>query len=64
MQNKRRSGRASTKMSVQDEIAHLRGLDLKGLRARWRSVFQRTPPAWGSLFQKVFYKPEVFSLTH
>jgi len=45
MQQKRRNGRASAKTSVEDEIAHLRGLDLKGLRARWRSVFQRTPPA-------------------
>src|SRR5260221_6156416 len=45
MQKKRRNGRSSTKTSVENEIAHLRGLDLKGLRARWRSVFQRTPPA-------------------
>ena len=28
-------------MSLEDEIAHLRGLDLKGLRARWRSVTSR-----------------------
>jgi hypothetical protein len=45
MQKKRRSGRASAKMSVEDEIAHLRGLDLRGLRARWQSVFQRQAPA-------------------
>src|SRR6267378_5475445 len=45
MQKKRRHGRASTKMSVEDEIAHLRGLDLKGLRSRWHSVFQRQAPA-------------------
>jgi hypothetical protein len=45
MQKKHRNGRASTKMSVEDEIAHLRGLDLGGLRARWRSVFQRSAPA-------------------
>jgi Protein of unknown function (DUF2924) len=44
MREKRRSGRASTKTSIEDEIAHLRGLDLKGLRARWQSVFQRPPP--------------------
>ena len=44
MSAKRRSGRASTKTSIEDEIAHLRGLDLKGLRARWQSVFQRSPP--------------------
>jgi hypothetical protein len=45
MLEKRRSGRASTKTSVEEEIAHLRGLDLKGLLARWRSVFQRPAPA-------------------
>jgi Protein of unknown function (DUF2924) len=44
MSAKRRSGRASTKTSIQDEIAHLRALDLKGLRSRWQSVFQRPPP--------------------
>src|ERR1017187_390681 len=44
MSDKRRSGRASTKTSISDEIAHLRGLDLKGLRSRWQSVFQRLPP--------------------
>jgi len=45
MQKKRRNGRASTKRSLEDEIAHLRGLDLGGLRARWRSAFQRQAPA-------------------
>jgi len=44
MQKKHRNGRASAKMSVTDEIAHLRGLDVKGLRARWRSVFGRASP--------------------
>jgi hypothetical protein len=42
MQKKRRNGRTSTKTSIEDEIAHLRGLDLSGLRARWQSVFQRS----------------------
>ena len=44
MLEKRRSGRTSTKPSIGDEIAHLRGLDLKGLRSRWQSVFQKPPP--------------------
>src|SRR6202158_327563 len=44
MQQKRRDGR-TTKTSLEDEIAHLRGLDLGGLRARWQSVFQRPAPA-------------------
>jgi hypothetical protein len=34
-----------SKASVEDEIAHLRDLDLRGLRARWQSVFQRPPPS-------------------
>src|SRR5450631_2975733 len=45
MQKKRRNGHASTKTSIEDEIAHLRGLDLKGLRSRWQGVFQRPAPA-------------------
>ena len=45
MREKRRNGRAATKTSVEDEIAHLRGLVLKGLRARWQSVFQRPAPS-------------------
>src|ERR1700716_4066665 len=45
MQKKRRNGRISTKTSVEDEIAHLRGLDLGGLRARWLSVFQKPAPS-------------------
>ena len=35
---------AATKRSLEDEIAHLRDLDLKGLRARWKGVFRRQPP--------------------
>src|SRR6266403_1783269 len=45
MREKQRNGRVATKTSVEEEIAHLRGLDLKGLRARWHSVFQRPAPA-------------------
>jgi hypothetical protein len=44
MRKKRRNGRVTTKTSVEDEIVHLRGLDLKGLRARWQSVWQRPAP--------------------
>jgi hypothetical protein len=29
---------------VENEIAHLRGLDLQGLRARWRSLTGRSAP--------------------
>jgi Protein of unknown function (DUF2924) len=44
MREKRRNGRVPTETSVEDEIVHLRGLDLKGLRARWQSVLQRPAP--------------------
>jgi hypothetical protein len=47
MPSKHRAALATTrssKASVEHEIAHLRDLDLKGLRARWHSVFQRPPP--------------------
>ena len=45
MRRERRKGRASTKTSVEDDIAHLRGLDLRGIRSRWQSVFRRLAPA-------------------
>ena len=44
MREKRRNGRATAKTSIENEIMHLRGLDLKGLRARWQSVMQRPAP--------------------
>lgn len=45
MREKKRSNRTRGEAPVADEIAHLRGLDLQGLRARWQSVFQRPAPA-------------------
>jgi len=45
MRKERRNGRAPTKRPVEDDIAHLRGLDLKGIRSRWQSVFGRPAPA-------------------
>jgi hypothetical protein len=45
VRKERRNGRVSTKTSVEDEIAHLRGLDLRGIRSRWQSVFGGTAPA-------------------
>ena len=44
MRMKHRNGRVTTETTVEGEIAHLRGLDLKGLRARWQSVLQRPAP--------------------
>jgi hypothetical protein len=43
MRKKRRS-RAAAKTFIEDEIAHLRGLDIRGLRARWQNVLQRSAP--------------------
>ncbi len=37
-------GKRRSRGRPEEEIAHLRGLDLRGLRARWQSVFQRPPP--------------------
>jgi DUF2924 family protein len=34
----------ATRLSLDDEIAHLRDLDLHGLRARWKSMARRQPP--------------------
>ncbi len=62
MQKKRRNGRTSTRTSVEDEIAHLRGLDLKGLRSRWQTVFQRSAPAHLTrylLFAVIAYRIQV-----
>ena len=47
MRGKHRTALATTRSSVaflEVEVAHLRDLDLKGLRARWQSIFQRSPP--------------------
>jgi hypothetical protein len=49
MRRKHRTASATTRSSgasVEEEIAHLRDLDLKELRARWRSVFQGSPPSY------------------
>src|SRR5258705_640702 len=58
----RRNGSASTKRPVEDEIAHLRGLDLRGLRARWQSIFQRQAPTHLTrhlLFAVIAYRLQV-----
>jgi hypothetical protein len=62
MQKKRRNSSASTQRPVEDEIAHLRGLDLGGLRARWQSIFQRQAPAHLTrhlLFAVIAYRLQV-----
>jgi hypothetical protein len=62
MQKERRNGRTSTQSSIEDEIAHLRGLNLKGLRSRWQGVFQRPAPAHLTqhlLFAVIAYRLQV-----
>ena len=44
MRRSRSVAHKATKLSLEDEIAHLRDLDLKGLRARWKGIFRRQPP--------------------
>ena len=45
MRQTRPVAKKATRLSLDDEIAHLRGLDLYGLRARWKSMFRRQPPS-------------------
>jgi hypothetical protein len=62
MQKKPRNGSASTKRSVEDEIAHLRGLDLSGLRARWQSIFQKQAPT--HLTRRLLFAVIAYRLQH
>ena len=43
MKRTRPVAKKATRLSLDDEIAHLRDLDLHGLRARWKSTFRRQP---------------------
>ena len=44
MRRARSVTRKATEVSLEDEIARLRGLDIKALRARWRTVFGGNAP--------------------
>ena len=44
MRQTRPVAKKATRRSLDDEIAHLRDLDLHGLRARWKSLFRQQPP--------------------
>ena len=44
MPHTRPVAKRATRLSLDDEIAHLRDLDLHGLRARWKSIFRQQPP--------------------
>src|SRR6516165_4474296 len=39
-----RRGQFSPKVSIEEEIAQLRDLDLRGLRVRWRNAFGKPAP--------------------
>jgi hypothetical protein len=60
MQKKHRNG--GSERPVEEEIAHLRDLDLRGLRARWQSIFGRQVPAHLTrhlLFAVIAYRLQV-----
>jgi hypothetical protein len=62
MQKQRHNSRTSAPSSVEDEIRHLRGLNLKGLRSRWHGIFQRPAPAHLTqhlLFAVIAYRIQV-----
>jgi hypothetical protein len=44
MRQTRAAAKRVTRLSLHDEIAHLRDLDFHGLRARWKSMFRQPPP--------------------
>jgi Protein of unknown function (DUF2924) len=44
MRSTRPVAKRATKLSLGNEIAHLRDLDLHGLRARWKSLLRQQPP--------------------
>src|SRR5262245_37813640 len=43
MRQTRPVAKKTTRLSLDDEIAHLRDLNLQGLRARWKSMFRQQP---------------------
>jgi len=45
MKRSRSAVHRATKPTPEDEIAHLRDLDLRGLRLRWQSMFRRQAPS-------------------
>jgi hypothetical protein len=45
MRQTRPVSKKATGLSLDDEIAHIRDLDLHGLRARWKSMLRQQPPS-------------------
>jgi hypothetical protein len=46
MRRSRSVAQNATKPTLEDEIAHLRDLDIHGLRLRWKGIFRRQPPSY------------------
>lgn len=44
MGREQKAAKRTARITLAEEIAHLRGLDLSGLRARWQSIFKRQAP--------------------
>lgn len=44
MTARKKSAQGRAKTSIEDQIGHLRSLDLNGLRAHWQGAFQRLAP--------------------
>ena len=65
MRRPRSNVRGQTEASLEDEIAHLRGLELKVLRSRWQSVTGREAPSHLSrqlLFSMIAYRIQAEAL--
>ena len=65
MRRPRSKVRGQTEASLEEEIAHLRGLNLKVLRSRWQSVTGREAPSHLSrqlLFSMIAYRVQVDDL--
>ena len=65
MRRPRSKVRGQTEASLEDEIAHLRGLDIKVLRSRWQSVTGREAPSHLSrqlLFSMIAYRIQAEAL--
>lgn len=45
MARERKAAKRTARITLAEEIAHLRGLDISGLRARWQSIFKRQAPS-------------------
>jgi hypothetical protein len=67
MRRSRSVAQKATKQTLENEIAHLRDLDIHGLRLRWSRMFRRQPPSHlprHLLFAMVAYQLQADWLGH